>query len=85
MQRTAGTSLLHQARVDLVTPARLAAFDAAVERRDFVALGDLIMAESNTLQVRAAAVCVAYPQRVIRKGVDGVGAVQHAPVKKCRI
>jgi mevalonate pyrophosphate decarboxylase len=54
MQRTAGTSLLHQARVDLVTPTRLAAFDAAVDNRDFAALGDLVMAESNTLQVRVS-------------------------------
>jgi mevalonate pyrophosphate decarboxylase len=54
MQRTAGTSLLHQARVDLVTPTRLAAFDAAVDSRDFAALGELVMAESNTLQVRVA-------------------------------
>jgi len=50
MQRTAGTSMLHQARVDLVTPTRLAAFDAAVDQKDFAALGNLVMAESNTLQ-----------------------------------
>lgn len=51
MQRTAATSMLHQARVDLVNPTRLAAFDAAVDKKDFAALGDLVMAESNTLQV----------------------------------